>query len=62
MKKEDVLPYIKCPNCKGEGHVLGGAGCFPIFGQLLALVERNDKDRFTRNKCSHCEGEGLVNV
>lgn len=49
-----------CVNCSGKGHVLDGfASMIPFWGQLLALVERNDPQGFTRKPCTLCGGTGL---
>lgn len=51
-----------CPNCKGKGHVLDGAGTIagmPIVW-VMALFERNDPNGLTREECGTCDGEGFI--
>lgn len=57
---------VKCPNCNGKGHVLWGAMVVVtvLTGLLapLALLDRNNPDGITRERCARCKGKGFVRV
>ncbi len=55
---------VECKNCGGKGHVMDGCAifCLTIFSPILALVERNDADGITREKCLKCDGTGYVYI
>ena len=51
---------VRCPNCKGKGHVFMAVSVLCPFLWPLALFEGNDRDGVTRDECSHCDGTGYV--
>jgi DnaJ-class molecular chaperone len=53
---------VRCPTCKGKGHVLSGAiALFPPLW-IVALFERNDEDGVSREMCGRCEGDGYISI
>lgn len=60
MQNGDI---IKCPSCKGKGHVYDACTLLlPIFGWIMAPFERNNPDGFTRQMCLQCDGTGFIKV
>jgi hypothetical protein len=61
MKSRKVI----CPNCKGKGHVMDGAAamvaCLSVVLIPLIFCDSN-KNGLTREVCSKCDGEGIIDV
>lgn len=54
------MEKVKCPSCKGKGHVLDAVVLLNPILALLAIGERNDRYGMTRNRCGQCKGKGFV--
>lgn len=52
--------YMRCPTCKGKGHVYRPLTMLCILTLFIAPFERNDPDGFTRKECPQCDGECFI--
>jgi len=63
MNKGFVMEnIIKCPSCKGKGHVFDSFTLLnPVFWPF-GFFETNNKNGCTREQCPQCKGSGFIKV
>lgn len=63
LEEELFMKTIKCPDCKGKGHLFDPVSLFvPFISWIMVFFEINNPHGFTRQTCRTCYGKRYIKL